>query len=135
MIKKLSLKGFADFMLASPIRQISILRGYKYPSSNDARAKILYYREARNRIAEYHKSNHDISWFEAETKPKTALIKIISQCMYEAANAGGLMLPASSILLFDIPRGETYSLAKEGEKSYTEIKATCKTISTLWETI
>lgn len=62
MIKKLSLKGLADFMTASPSRQRKILRAYKYPSEDEARAKILYYREARDRIAAFHVSPHDVSW-------------------------------------------------------------------------
>lgn len=213
MIKKLSLKGFAAFTIASPTKKVSILHDYKYPSSNNAHAKIIYYQKARNKIVEYHKLDRDESWLEneamsidslvmlstgpsktrlknnarglrqyskyfadkkfiilddfnrkfiiddvsisvrpdlhilengieklikfefTEIKPKNSFIKIINQCMYEAANTAGLMLPASSILLFDIPRGETYHLAKEGKKPYAEIKDTCQTISTLWDTI
>ena len=65
-MKKLSLKGLADYMTASPTRQRSILHGYKYPAEDESRAKILYYREARDRIAAYHASQHNPDWLLAQ---------------------------------------------------------------------
>jgi hypothetical protein len=56
MIKRLSIKGLADFMTASASRQRSLLRAYKYPKEDESRAKILYYREARDRVAVYRQS-------------------------------------------------------------------------------
>src|SRR5262249_19128293 len=61
-MKKLSIKGLADFMTASPSRQRTILRQYKYPDEDEPRAKILYYREARDRVAAHHSAGHHPSW-------------------------------------------------------------------------
>jgi len=63
---KLSLKGFADFMSAGPAKQRTILRQYKYPDEDEARAKIVYYREARDRIAAYHKSREEPAWLDTQ---------------------------------------------------------------------
>ena len=65
-MKKLSLKGLADFMTASHTRQRSILRTYKYPEQEEARAKITYYREARDRVAAFHSTKRPRSWLLAE---------------------------------------------------------------------
>lgn len=65
-MKKLSLKGLADFMTASESIRRTILRQHKYPSEDEARAKIMYYREAKNRIAAYHRSNHTADWLIAQ---------------------------------------------------------------------
>ena len=40
-MKKISLKGLADFMTASAFRQRKIVREYRYPSEGESRAKIL----------------------------------------------------------------------------------------------
>lgn len=61
-MKKVSLKGLADFMTASELRRRKILKQYKYPEEDESRAKILYYRDARDRIAAYHQSSHPASW-------------------------------------------------------------------------
>jgi len=63
---KLSLKGFADFMNAGAAKQRTILRQYKYPDEDEARAKIIYYREARDRICAYHKACEHPDWFETQ---------------------------------------------------------------------
>lgn len=59
---KISVSGLADFMTARPARQRTILRHYKYPDLDAARAKIAYYRDARDRIAAFHKGDHDKPW-------------------------------------------------------------------------
>lgn len=65
-MKKLSIKGLADFMTASASRQRSILREYKYPDEDEPRAKRLYYREARDRVAVLHKVGHHPSWLATQ---------------------------------------------------------------------
>jgi hypothetical protein len=60
--KKISLKGLADYMTASHTRQRSVLRQYKYPEEDEAQAKIIYYREARERVAVLHRSDRDSAW-------------------------------------------------------------------------
>jgi hypothetical protein len=61
-MKKLSLKGLADYMTAEAARQRTILRQYKYPSEDDARVKIMYYREARDRISAFHRGRENPNW-------------------------------------------------------------------------
>jgi hypothetical protein len=53
-MKTISMKGLADYMTASAVRQRKILREYKYPADAEAQAKILYYKEARETIAKFH---------------------------------------------------------------------------------
>jgi hypothetical protein len=60
--KKISLKGLADYMTASHTRQRTVLRQYKYPEEDEAQAKIIYYREARDRVAVLHRSDRDSNW-------------------------------------------------------------------------
>jgi hypothetical protein len=212
-MKKLSLKGLADYMTASPTRQRSILRSYKYPTEDEAQAKILYYREARDRIAAFHSSGETLAWLgnqatilltlasysrdrrrarlehnargiqqyarnfgsrsfdilgdfshdlqygdvvvsvypdlhvrEGETEkliklefskdePNAALIRIISQCMFEAARDAGLGLSSANILLLDVPRGRAHRSSRMGARMARDIEATCENISAIWDTI
>ncbi len=213
MIKKLSLKGLAEFMTATPSHQRKILRAYKYPAEDEARAKILYYREARDRIAAFHVSKHDCNWLHEEASrldslaaycegqrrtrllnnakgirlymryfasrrfevlneflqdiqfgdvyisvypdlhvkerglekiiklefaknaPDSKIIKIICQCMFEAAHAAGLSLSSSSVLYFDVPRGKAYQGARMGARMGADVEATCRNISAIWDAI
>lgn len=61
---KLSMWGLADYMTSNPAKQRSILRQYKYPGDDEARAKVLYYREARDIIAAYHGGDCVPDWLE-----------------------------------------------------------------------
>jgi hypothetical protein len=63
---KLSVKGLADFMTANAARQRRILREHKFPRLDEARAKIVYYREARDHIAAYHRRGHRPEWMAAK---------------------------------------------------------------------
>lgn len=72
-VKKLSLKGLADYMAASPTKQRTILRQFKYPSEDEARAKIVYYRETRDRITAYHRSVHPRAWLDEQAAALEAL--------------------------------------------------------------
>jgi hypothetical protein len=212
-MKKISLKGLADYMTASPIRQRKIIRDYKYPALDDASAKILYYREARDRISAFHAGSHSGKWllnaasaldelslsssgsrktrlkhnskaireykkyfgnkifillpdttfaliFDdviitvrpdlhvrendcekiiklefAKNEPDTAMIKIISQCLLEAAHADGLSLPSSNVLYYDVPRGRIHKGARMGSRMSHNIDAVCKNISAIWDSI
>lgn len=62
---KMSIKGLADYMTAEASRQRTILRQYKYPVEDDARAKIIYYREARDRIAAHHRGGQGVAALRA----------------------------------------------------------------------
>lgn len=58
---KLSLKGFAMYMVANSAQQRKILRDYKYPNP-EGKAQITYYREARDYIRSYYQNKHDREW-------------------------------------------------------------------------
>lgn len=66
--KKISIKGLADFMTASATRQRSVLRQFKYPQDDEAQAKIIYYREARDRLAIYHQAGHPRDWLQRQAE-------------------------------------------------------------------
>ena len=40
---KLSVKGLADYMMASPAAQHTTLRDFKYPDKDEAKSRRLYY--------------------------------------------------------------------------------------------
>ena len=72
-MKQLSIKGLADYMTAGPHRQRMILRQFKYPAEDESRARILYYREARDRIRIFHGGGHRPAWLEGQAKLLEAL--------------------------------------------------------------
>lgn len=63
-LKHISVKGLADFMAASESKKRKIVHQYKYPQEDEARAKIIYYREAREVIQAFHTGDHDAEWLE-----------------------------------------------------------------------
>lgn len=63
-------------MIASERRKRSILYCYKYPHEDEAKAKILYYREARDRISIYHASGAEIDWLHNQAAELEALAKV-----------------------------------------------------------
>jgi len=63
---KLGVKGLADFMTSGPAKQRKILRDYKYPDADEAFAKRIYYREARDYVAAFHANQHDRDWLEGK---------------------------------------------------------------------
>jgi len=212
-MKRISLKGLADFMTSTAVRQRSILRQYKYPQEDEARAKILYYRDARDRIAAFHRSEHPAPWLEEQASqlsslaaisigttkgrlqhnarglrayaanfstrrlellpdvtcfltygdvtvsvrpdlhvrergrekliklefateaPPPRLLRIITQSMFEAAELSGMALPTSSILCFDVPRGQEVRGARVGSRMRRELQAVCANISSIWDTV
>ncbi len=73
MQKRISLKGLADYMTSSPSKQRTILRQFKYPEEDDARARILYYRDARDRVVALHRSGHDADWLRQQASQLDAL--------------------------------------------------------------
>lgn len=77
-MKKLSVKGFAQIMLASPLRQRTLLQYHKYPSEDEPRARILYYRDARDRISAYHAQGHGPKWLLEQAISLEALAKASS---------------------------------------------------------
>jgi hypothetical protein len=68
-------------------------------------------------------------------KPADQSVKVISQCMLEAANAGGYDLSASSCVYVDLPRESVYAAPRAGKRTVRDVKAACETISQIWESI
>jgi hypothetical protein len=64
--------------------------------------------------------------------PNDKLFKIMSQTMFEAASQAGLGLPASGVLIFDVPRGKTYPAMKAGVRMRRDIEAACQNIANIW---
>ncbi len=62
MSKRITLKGLADFMTSNPAKQRRIVHDFKYPEEDDGRAKIMYYREARDDIQRYHRKKFAPGW-------------------------------------------------------------------------
>jgi hypothetical protein len=60
---RISVKVLADFMLASPARQRTIIRDSKFPKLKDGKPKpqIVRYSEARATIRDFHESGRDIT--------------------------------------------------------------------------
>lgn len=60
---RISVKILADFMLASPARQRSIIRDSKFPKLRDGkpRPQIVRYSETRAAIRDFHESGNDIT--------------------------------------------------------------------------
>ena len=63
---KLTYAGVADFMASTPTKQRKILTEYKYPDEDEPRAKVLYYREARDLISAYHNGKKENVWLEEQ---------------------------------------------------------------------
>jgi len=62
---KISLKGLAKFMTASAVAQRKILRDFKHPDPEGS-AQARYYKEARDRIAAFHRHQHGDGWLSQE---------------------------------------------------------------------
>jgi hypothetical protein len=59
---KITVKGLAKFMTATPSGQRRILRQFKYPDDDEPRAMRLYYGETVDAIKAYHKNSKDRQW-------------------------------------------------------------------------
>lgn len=93
-MKKISLKGFAQIMLASPSRQRTLLRYHKYPSEDEPRARILYYRDARDRISAYHSLEYESDWLLQEARALELLASVSSGARRTRLNHNGRGLRA-----------------------------------------
>ena len=60
---KISLKGFAKFMVANSSGQRKILEDFKYPDQ-EGLVQAVYYKEAMNCIKSYHRNNRPEDWIE-----------------------------------------------------------------------
>jgi hypothetical protein len=69
-----------------------------------------------------------------KSEPENSLVKIIVQSMFEAFRVQRSITP-SSILYFDVARGDEHRGARLSSRVLTEIRAACKNIEGLWGTI
>jgi len=68
-------------------------------------------------------------------EPQQRVIKIITQCMFEASSAASPYVKSADVMFFDVPRGKDYKGARIGARLLGDIKAACETISDIWEKI
>src|SRR5438552_2972289 len=59
---KMSVKGLAKFMVASPAAQRKVLQDYKFPDEDEPKAMRLYYGEAVDSIKAYHLRQLPVDW-------------------------------------------------------------------------
>jgi hypothetical protein len=71
----------------------------------------------------------------SSTAPDPDVVKIVSQCMFAAAQGQLANVTGSSVLYLDVARGDEYRGARAGARTMREIEAACETISVLWEAI
>jgi hypothetical protein len=69
------------------------------------------------------------------TKMSEQSVKVITQCLLEAAKFKGIDLPPSSAIYIDLPRGLVHSAPRAGKRTLQDIQAACETISQIWESI
>ena len=62
-------------------------------------------------------------------------VKVITQCLLEAARSQGFDCPSSSVVYIDLPRDAVYSAPRAGKRVLQDIRAACETISQIWESI
>lgn len=206
---KISLKGFAKYMIASQSQQRKILRDFKNPDP-EGYAQAMYYREARDFIENFHKAERDIEWLyekantlkvlaasasgqtktryqnnsralneyanqfgnkkyeilgkirlrydlegvlisvypdlhvmekerekiiklefsKSDLNPK--IPKVIGLLMFEAAKRAGYNFKSSSVLFYDVARGNIFKGARVGSRMKKDIEAACKNIASIW---
>jgi hypothetical protein len=62
-------------------------------------------------------------------------VRVMTQCMLDAANASGYGLSASSCVYIDVPREAVHPAPRAGKRTLQDVKAACETISQIWESI
>jgi hypothetical protein len=62
-------------------------------------------------------------------------VRVMTQCMLEAANTSGYGLSASSCVYIDLPREVVHPAPRAGKRTLQDVKAACETISQIWESI
>ncbi len=210
---KLTLKGLAKYIAASPAAQRKILQDFKYPSADEPFAMRVYYREATECLKNYITNGRSAEWLrqraiqlaadrvgesaasasrrrqnaravllyerhfggrhlEVLRTPRFRLnfhdvsvsvvpdlhvrdgikarliklqfggprlpdpsIRVITQCMIEAANSSGYGLAPSSVIYLDLPRGVVHTAPRAGQRIRRDVRAACETISQIWESI
>jgi len=69
---KLTLKGLAKYIAASPATQRRILQDFKYPSADEPFAMRLYYREATDCLKDYIANRRSSDWLRERSNQLAA---------------------------------------------------------------
>jgi hypothetical protein len=69
----------------------------------------------------------------SKTEPMLEMVRIQLQLMLQAADAAGMGLSGSSILLLDVHRGQIHRGARRGSRRGRDIEAACDTIAAVWD--
>jgi hypothetical protein len=67
--------------------------------------------------------------------PDPDIVKIVSQCMYEASKGKLQSLSNTSVLYLDVSRGTEHRGARAGARTLGDLEAACETITTVWDSI
>lgn len=86
---QISLKGLAGFVTADQLQLRTRLRDFKYPDGDEARARIAYYRDARQAVVAYHRNNQSSTWLlqragELDLSAQTAGDRVRTRLMHNA---------------------------------------------------
>jgi hypothetical protein len=71
----------------------------------------------------------------AKNEPNPAVVKIVSQLMFEAAIQARLPVKSADVLYIDVARGTAHKGARVGARMGTEIEAACANIAAMWDSI
>jgi hypothetical protein len=71
----------------------------------------------------------------ARQAPDPHVVRIVSQCMYEASAGYVENLNGASILYMHVARGTEHRGAKSGARTTRDVEAACETIAAVWESI
>jgi hypothetical protein len=211
---RLSAKGLAKYIAASPSTQRRILQQFKYPTADEPFAMRLYYREATQLLRACIEKQHPSDWVRQRAidltasdrdvtpaaarrlrqnsdalllfdrhfrkrpveilprqrftlvfhdvavgvvpdliihdsagvlrviklqlggpRPPDVTVKVITQCLFEAAVRSGFQIKPTSARYVDLPRNATHSAATAGRRVLRDIEAACETISQIWDSI
>jgi hypothetical protein len=79
---------------------------------------------------------HKVIKFNFSTAaPHPDIVKIVSQCMYEASKGKLQSLSNASVLYLDVPRGIEHRGARAGARTLRDLEAACETITNVWDSI
>ncbi|MBI9077157.1 MAG: hypothetical protein JEZ02_17240 [Desulfatibacillum sp.] len=71
----------------------------------------------------------------SKDEPEEQTVKIISQAMFQAQLEAGMGLTSTSVLYFDVSRGQEHRGARAGARMLREIEAACENIYAIWDGI
>ena len=75
---QLSVRGLAKYMTSRHATQLKILRDYKYPNDPEPHAMRLYYREARDCVEAFHRSNNNRPWLRGKAGDLNQMASLVS---------------------------------------------------------